>query len=104
MRPSTAISADGPSNLLEAVTLAGHPEARDRGTLIAFNDRIGAALYTQKNNANTVNTFTAVEQGNLGGFLSTKPFFYYPAAQPTFKETFNLSSIDELPMVDVLYG
>ncbi|KAG7529467.1 hypothetical protein FFLO_05643 [Filobasidium floriforme] len=104
MRPSTAISADGPANLLEAVTLAGEPDARDRGALIALNDRIGSALYTQKNNANTINTFTAVEQGNIGGFLSTKPFFYYPAGQPTFKETFDISSVNELPMVDVLYG
>lgn len=104
MRPSTAISADGPANLLEAVTLAGEPDARDRGALIALNDRIGSALYTQKNNANTINTFTAVEQGNIGGFLSTKPFFYYPAGQPTFKEIFDISSVNELPMVDVLYG
>jgi L-asparaginase len=104
MRPSTAISADGPANLLEAVTLAGLPDAKNRGAMLAFNDRIGAALYTQKTHANFVDTFKAPEQGFIGGFLDNKPFFYYPAAQPTFKETFDISNVTELPMVDVLYG
>lgn len=57
MRPSTAISADGPSNLLEAVTLAVSPAARDRGGLVVLNDRIGQAWYTEKTNANTLDTF-----------------------------------------------
>src|SRR5262249_46366082 len=31
MRPATAISADGPLNLLNAIRTAGSPEARDKG-------------------------------------------------------------------------
>lgn len=38
MRPSTAISADGPLNLYQAVKLAGSDEARDRGVLIVLNE------------------------------------------------------------------
>lgn len=34
MRPATALSADGPMNLLEAVTLAGAKSAVRRGTMI----------------------------------------------------------------------
>jgi L-asparaginase len=104
MRPSTAISADGPANLLEAVTLAATPDAKNRGAMMVLNDRIGSAWYTEKTNGNTLDTFKAVEQGYIGGFLSTVPFFYYPAAQPTFKQTFDVSNITELPKVDVLYG
>lgn len=34
MRPSTAISADGPSNLYNAVKVAGAPEAKGKGRLL----------------------------------------------------------------------
>ncbi|KAJ9123629.1 hypothetical protein QFC24_003845 [Naganishia onofrii] len=104
MRPSTAISADGPANLLQAVTLAGSPDARDRGAMIVLNDRIGSAYYTIKTNANTLETFRALEQGYLGMFLSSKAVFYYPPVQPTFKKTFDITNVTSLPMVDVLYG
>ena len=48
MRPSTAYSADGPANLLQAVTAAASPESKNRGALITMNDRVGQAYYTQK--------------------------------------------------------
>lgn len=38
MRPASALSADGPMNLFQAVTLAASKEARGRGTLIAMNE------------------------------------------------------------------
>src|SRR5258707_12936312 len=43
MRPSTAISADGPINLFNAVILAGSDEAVGKGVLVALNDQINAA-------------------------------------------------------------
>ncbi|KAJ9120249.1 hypothetical protein QFC22_003149 [Naganishia vaughanmartiniae] len=94
----------GPANLLQAVTLAGNPDARDRGAMIVLNDRIGSAYYTIKTNANTLETFRALEQGYLGMFLSSKAVFYYPPVQPTFKKTFDITNVTALPMVDVLYG
>src|SRR5215468_6634832 len=42
MRPSTAISADGPINLYNAVILAGSDEAVGKGVLVALNDQINA--------------------------------------------------------------
>jgi L-asparaginase len=38
MRPATALSADGPLNLLQAVTLAASPAGVDRGTMIVLNE------------------------------------------------------------------
>lgn len=38
MRPATALSADGPLNLLQAVTLAVSEDAKGRGTLITLNE------------------------------------------------------------------
>ena len=42
MRPSTAMSADGPLNIYNAVAVTD-PRARDRGVLVAVNDDIHAA-------------------------------------------------------------
>jgi L-asparaginase len=43
MRPSTAISADGPINLYNAVILAGSKEAVGKGILVSLNDQINGA-------------------------------------------------------------
>lgn len=48
MRPATAISADGPGNLLEGVSVAADPQAKGRGAMIVLNDRIGQAWYNIK--------------------------------------------------------
>lgn len=104
MRPATAISADGPLNLLQAVTVASTKEARERGALVVMNDRIASAYYVQKTNANTLDTFKAVEMGYLGAVVSNKPYFYYPAVQPTGKTMFNVSGVEEIPRVDILYS
>lgn len=67
-----------------------------------------------------LDTFGATEQGYLGGLLSFAPFWYYPAVQPSFKRfvlmpgsqgradlpssrTFNVSYIDKMPQVDIIY-
>lgn len=104
MRPSTALSADGPLNLLQSVTLATSPNARGRGAMIVLNDRIGSAFYTTKNNANSLDTFYSTEAGQLGFFINQVPYFYYEPTQPVGKASFNITGLDDLPMVDILYA
>lgn len=104
MRPATAISADGPINLLEAVTLAGDPNAKGRGTMIVLNDRIANAYYTTKSNANSLDTFRAFEQGFLGFFINIKPIFYYAPALPLGKPYFDVMDTTSLPEVDIIFG
>lgn len=106
MRPATAISADGPMNLLAAVTLAASKEAEGRGTMIVLNDRIASARYTTKMDANMLDTFSG-ENGYLGKFLNIQPVFYYPPARPLGHHYFNVSGTPSeagLPKVDILYG
>src|SRR6516162_9652775 len=50
MRPSTAVSADGPLNLFNAVGVAADPKARGRGVLVVMNDQIQAARSLTKTN------------------------------------------------------
>lgn len=104
MRPSTAISADGPFNLLEAVTVAASPKARNRGAMVVMNDRIASAFYVTKTNANTMDTFKAIEMGFLGEMISNTPFFFYPAVQPTGKTSFDITNVTEIPRVDILFS
>lgn len=104
MRPSTAISADGPYNLLEAVTVAASPLAKDRGAMVVMNDRIVSAYYVTKTNANTMDTFKAVEMGNLGELISDTPYFFYPPVKPTGKKAYSVANVTSIPRVDILFA
>lgn len=48
MRPASALSADGPNNLISAVSVAVTPSSRGRGVLVVLNDRICQAWYCAK--------------------------------------------------------
>ena len=107
MRPATAISADGPLNLLSAVALAASESGRNRGVMTAMNDRIGAARFMSKTNANRIDSFKAVEQGYLGVFDNAKPIFFHPPSRPLGHRYFDISNSSTetgLPKVDILYG
>ncbi len=103
MRPSTAISADGPSNILQAVTVAAAPSARGRGVMIVLNDRIGAARYVTKTNANSLDTFKGQDAGYLGTLVDQVPYFETTTAKPHTKATpFDVAKLDVLPEVAVI--
>ncbi|KAF2265741.1 L-asparaginase [Lojkania enalia] len=104
MRPATALSADGPLNLLQAVTLAASPAGRNRGTMITLNDRIGSAFYTTKNNANTLDTFFSTEAGQLGVFINQVPYFFFAPAEPVGRIKFDVSEFKSLAQVDIIYA
>ncbi|KAF1955741.1 L-asparaginase [Byssothecium circinans] len=104
MRPATALSADGPLNLLQAVTLAASENAKGRGTMITLNDRIGSAFYTTKNNANSLDTFYSTEAGQLGFFINQVPYFYYAPSTPIGLTYFDLANTTDLAQVDILYA
>ena len=105
MRPSTALSADGPINLYNAVNLAGSPAAVGKGVLVAMNDQIHAARDVSKANTTTADTFRAAELGMIGYFQGGKPFFYREVTRKHTVDTeFDVSKLDVLPQVDVAYA
>ena len=67
MRPSTAIIADGPLNLLNAIRAAIAPEAKGKGSLIVLNDEIYSARDATKTNTFRVETFRSPELGCATG-------------------------------------
>lgn len=105
MRPSTALSADGPINLYNAVILAGTPEAVGKGVLVAMNDQIHAARDVTKTNTSTPDTFKTPELGMLGYFQGSHAFFYHqPIRKHTIDTEFDVSKLTALPQVDIAYG
>jgi L-asparaginase len=105
MRPATAISADGPINLYNSVMLAGSPEAVGKGVLVAMNDQINAAREVTKTNTSLLDTFKTPEIGLLGYIQGGKPYFYRTSTRKhTVESEFDVSTLDTLPQVDIVYG
>ncbi|CVE73722.1 L-asparaginase 2 precursor [Serratia marcescens] len=66
MRPATAMSADGPFNLYNAVVTAADPQSANRGVLVAMNDTVLDARDVTKTNTTAVQTFQSPNFGPLG--------------------------------------
>ncbi len=105
MRPFTAISRDGPYNLYDAVRTAATPEAVGKGVLVVLNNTIHSARFVTKNHTYHVETFLARELGPLGFVDSDRVVFYRnPLVRHTTGSEFDVSKIETLPQVDVVYG
>lgn len=104
MRPSTAISSDGPMNLYQAIVIVASKSLRGRGVLVALNDQIGNGFYITKLNANSLDTFKSVGQGFIGNFVNNEIHYYFPAAKPLGVTFFNLNSNSELVEVPIVYA
>jgi L-asparaginase len=105
MRPSTAISADGPINLYNAATLAASEDAVGKGVLVVLNDQINGAREVTKTSTATADTFRNWELGFLGYMQDSKPHFYRQSTRRHTADTeFDVSGLDALPAVDIVYG
>jgi L-asparaginase len=107
MRPATAISADGPINLYNAVALAGNPEAKGRGPLVILNDTIHYAREAQKMHTTRMDTFASPNRG-IAGMMNTGKAFFYSAntVRHTTRSEFSLDglTVARLPRVEVVYS
>ena len=66
MRPSTAVSADGPLNLYNGIAVAADPQAKGRGVLLVMNDWIQSAQNLIKVSTTAVQTFMSPVKGLIG--------------------------------------
>ena len=104
-RPATAISSDGPLNLLNAIRTAASPDARGKGVLVVMNEEISAARDVTKTNTYRVETFKAPELGFLGYVDADQVSFYRaPTKRHTRDTEFDVSRIGALPAVDIVYS
>jgi len=101
MRPGTAVSADGPQNLLDAVRVASADQARNHGVLVVMNDTIFDAASVTKVDVRRVNAFAAPTRGPVGDVLTDSPRFFANAAPQD--AAFPIAS-KKLPRVAVAYA
>ena len=97
MRPANALGADGPANLFNAVCLAAHPAARNRGVMAVMNDNIySAAEFTKVHTVNP-DAFKSPDHGPLGLIRGGNPlFFREPAGRLWTQLTCNTEELQEL--------
>lgn len=104
MLPATAISADGPLNLLNAVGVAGSKDSIGKGVMIVLNGQIVSGREGTKTNTLAKETFKVHDLGMLGYVINFKPVFYRELTRLHTKDTeFDVSELDTLPRVDILY-
>jgi L-asparaginase len=104
-RPATAISADGPLNLLNAIRTAASPEARGKGVLVVMNDEINGARDVTKSNTYRAEAFRSGELGFLGYVDADKVAFYRASTKRhTTRSEFDVNGMSALPKVEVLYA
>lgn len=103
MRPATAMSADGPLNLYNAVVVAASKQAAGMGTLVVMNDEIHSARDVTKTNSVKVETFHSL-YGPIGTVVEGQPRFYRAPIRPhTMQTEFDIDKIQSLPEVNVVY-
>ena len=106
MRPASALSTDADLNLLDAVRIAASPAAAGKGVLTVLNNEISSARDVTKSNTFRMETFRPNELGFLGYCDSDGEVVFYraPTRKHTVETPFDVSGVDDLPRVDIVYS
>lgn len=107
MRPATALGAEGPANLCNAVALARQPDARGRGPLVVMNEDVHYAREIQKIANAGINAFASPNRGRAGVMHGGAPCFYSRnTTTHTTQSEFSLALLEkaEWPRVDIVYA
>ena len=103
-RQFTTLSSDSPKNFLQAVRVAANDEAKGKGALVVANDLVNAARDVTKNITYRVDTYDSKDLGALGYVDEDRVTFYrLPMRQHTTATPFDLSRVQKLPRVDIVY-
>jgi len=105
MRPSTAVSAEGPLNLYNAVAIAANTKAKGHGVLVVMNDQIHSAHGVTKTNTTSVQTFMSPMHGLTGAVIYGRHEFYSKPHGIHGKDSeFSVDGVTSLPRVDIIYA
>ena len=106
VRPATALSADGPMNIYNAVVVAGSEEARGLGVLVVMNDEIHYAAEVTKTNTTNPDTMKSPNRGRAGVCDTGECIFFAPTTKRhTTNSAFSIGDdVANLPYVAIVYA
>ena len=104
MRPSTALSADGPLNIYNAVAVAADKNAGKRGVLVVANDDIHGARSSPRPVPPTYRRSSRSSRAlSASSLYGENRWFRAPFRQHTSDSEFSVKGVKKLPRVDVIY-
>src|SRR5215475_1967469 len=102
-RPASALGTDAGTNLVNALQVAGSPEARGKGVLVVLNNEIHPARDVVKTSTYRVQTFRSFDYGALGHVDGDGVQFYRAPLRAHMPDTeFAEREITRLPRVDIV--
>lgn len=103
MRPSTALSPDGPLNFFNAVAVAANKQATGHGVMVVVNDWIHGAASLTKTSTTAVQTFLSPLSGLIGTVNYGEIEWYrMPVGKNTTSSEFSVDKNTILPRVDII--
>jgi L-asparaginase len=103
MRPATGISADGPKNLYDAVTVAANPASKGKGVIVCFNEGIYDGRDVIKINTTKLNAFASLNTGPLGQVYDGKVQYYTANLREVNATPFKVTKDTQFLKVDIIY-
>ncbi|MFT5836202.1 MAG: L-asparaginase [Sulfurimonas sp.] len=105
MRSSSSMSADGPMNLFNAVSVVTNKDTVGKGVVVVMNDEIHSAREVTKVNTSSVNAFTSPNTGKIGTvYYGAVNYYMQPIRKHTMATEFDIAKIEALPRVDIVYA
>jgi L-asparaginase len=104
MRAATAVSADGPRNLYDAIVVAGDVQSQGKGVMVCFNENLYDGKNVVKVNTTNTNAFASFNTGPIGQVYDGRVVYYSESLNRKGNNTpFDVSKLDTLPRVEIAY-
>lgn len=104
MLPSTALGADGPRNLYNAVLTAATPETAKQGVVVAMDNVVIGARDVYKSNTTQPETFQATNFGKVGWIFNNQVTYEAQGLRAQLPAPFDVTKLDTLPKVGIVYN